>query len=543
MRHNIHIEHNFIRFPIQAHGIEREVHIFLNEKEIYRFMASLFMGQKAEDCDFYAELPVQHLKGQRIEVVIEASEDADGLRGNLVQADELLKREEGKYPYLHFAPVSGWLNDPCGLCWYKGEYHLFFQHNMFDLKWNNIGWGHAVSRDLLHWEQLEEALMPDEQGAVFTGSAIINSGEGRPGMSGCPEDALLLFYTCAGGRTEWSEGLQFTQKAACSTDGRSFVRMEETLIPHIVFENRDPKVYWNEAASSYYLVLFLDEHEYGIFVSEDMKDWELTQKLTIEESWECPDLRQIPVYGTDEKKWMFWTPDGYYLVGEFDGKKFTPGQEIRRIYGFDHEREVAYAAQSFWGTEGRVVQIPWLRTGEKERLYLGIMGLPRELALRKKDGEWILSASPVQEVYAQERRLWEMSAGDGPEEACAQEKCLWGTSSVGGCGQERICEESFGWKEDGAALLQMKNPDGHSFEVDFCGVRIDWMQEERQLQIGDMAPVSCEGLRDMTLIADKGILEIGCNQDSVLYYVEIELEFCKKVRIRGHVDAALGIIR
>ena len=123
--------------------------------------------------------------------------DGEWLPKGILQSDELSVKRGEVYPQLHFAPVSGWLNDPNGLCYYKGEYHLFFQHNMFDVEWDNMSWGHAVSKDLLHWTQLNEALLPDGEGTMYSGSAIINFR----GEDLCPKDAMVLFYTCAGGQS------------------------------------------------------------------------------------------------------------------------------------------------------------------------------------------------------------------------------------------------------------------------------------------------------------------------------------------------------
>ncbi len=509
MRYCLEVQKDYLLFPIMPHSREREVMIYLDGRKIYHFYAALLVEKREGEDSLYGELPVRELKGKEIEIEISPLKDTEKI--SLCQSDVLQKREETYYPWLHFAPQAGHMNDPNGLCYYRGEYHLFFQHNMFDIKWNNISWGHAVSRDLLHWEQVEEALLPDENGEVYSGCAIENI-DGR--MPDCPEGALLLFYTCAGGKMGWSDELKFTQRVAWSLDGRSFTKLDRPGIPHIAGENRDPKVDWNAESESYYMVLFLDGHEYGIFWSEDMKKWELTQRLTIEESWECPDLVRVPVHGKDHKKWMFWTPDGYYLIGEFDGRQFTPVQETKKIYGNIQKERKSYAAQTFWGVEDRVVQIPWLTVGE-QGCYSGMMGLPRELELLEKEEGLVLAEHLVREFYRNEKRLW----------------------------NEKIDGETrFTWAEKGVALLQIINESGGSFSMEFAGITVTWEEETGVLRIGQLSPSILSKLEDMTLIADKGILEAGCNGDTVCYFTELEQDFPQRAVIEGNVQVSLGIV-
>lgn len=159
------------------------------------------------------------------------------------------------------------------------------------------------------------------------------------------------------------------------------------------------------------MVLFLDGHEFGIFVSDNMKDWRQTQSLVIPEAWECPDLVRLRVQSTGEEKWLFWTPDGFYLVGEFDGMQFTATQPGRRFYG----SEKVYAAQTVANLDGRVLQIPFLR-GHTQPYYnhRGLMGAPREMQLQKDGGEYVLS-EPLCRGAGSSRRipLWRRDGSEG----------------------------------------------------------------------------------------------------------------------------------
>lgn len=510
MRYCLRVEQDFLLFPILPHSKEREVLIFLNGNKIYHFHAALWTKAAQTEEILYGELPVKTLRGETIEIEIRPLDDTETV--SLRQSDSLQQRKEEYYPYLHFTPKLGHMNDPNGLCFYKGEYHLFFQHNLFDIKWNNIGWGHAVSHDLLHWRQVEEALMPDEDGEAYSGCAVENT-DGR--MPDCPAGALLLFYTCAGGKMGWSDEASFTQKVAWSLDGRTFTKLDRPVIPHIVGENRDPKVDWNEESGSYYMALFLDGHEYGVFRSGNMREWELTQRLTIEESWECPDLVRVPVRGQEQKKWMFWTPDGYYLVGEFDGRQFLAVQETKKIYGNIREERKSYAAQTFWGLPDRAVQIPWLTVGESAGRYSGMMGLPRELELIRKEEGYVLAAHLVREFYDGETRLWD---------------------------KEITGESRFTWTEKGVVMLQVRNRENDSFVIEFAGATVAWEKESGTLKIGGLSPASHDKMEDMVLTADKGILEIGCNGDTICYFTELEEDFPREVVIKGRLQALVGVV-
>ena len=329
MNQRVLIEKNYLRIPIRKDAVEKNVWLYQELTAVLQFQAGLFVDYGSGAPDFYAELPVERWKGSVLTLVHEEDRPVPFL-----QSDELLPNTEPFQPWIHFAPKSGWMNDVCGACWYQGSYHLYFQHNPFGVQWNNMSWGHAVSSDLLHWQQLEEALLPEADGPAFTGSAILHEGE----LPEVPEDALVVYYTCAGNRSVWSRGKKMCQKIAWSEDGTRFQTLGE-ILPNQIFENRDPKVY-RFGQKHWFMVLFLDGHEFGIFVSDNMKDWRQTQSLVIPEAWECPDLVRLRVQSTGEEKWLFWTPDGFYLVGEFDGMQFTATQPGRRFYG----SEKVYAA-------------------------------------------------------------------------------------------------------------------------------------------------------------------------------------------------------
>lgn len=514
-------EKNFLRIPVKTDGIACDIFIYRGDEKIIQFTTKLMQADDMGECEFYAELPVREFKGEVLSIECTPLEDGKCPKCEIVQSDELLEMVRENRPYIHFTPKSGHFNDPNGLCKYKDEYHLFFQHNIFDIEWADISWGHAVSKDLLHWEQVEEALMPDKDGGMFSGSAIADSyrvgGLAEVKSAGYEEEPLLLFYTHAGNRTKWSEGKRFDQRIAWSVDGRTFHKIEKPIIPYIVYENRDPKVYWHEETKSYFMTLFLDEHEYAIFVSKDLKNWEMTQQFHIDESEECPDLVELSTED-GEKKWVFWTPRGYYFVGSFDGRIFTREQEVKCIYG-DHEKGVrAYAAQTFWGTEDRTVQIPWLTVQNKDYGYRGMMGLPRELKLKKEGGLYVMQSPLVREVFEQETPIWM------------------------GCVTEDKQKEAR-WTEDGAVLLRVKVNENHPFEMEIAETVLKWVPDTNTLFINDKEAVIPGELEDLTVVIDREMLELSCNQDTINYFKEVPVSVKKEFTAKGNLEVLLGMVK
>lgn len=497
------IRENYIKVPVKKAGKDQTISFFADGEKVMQFLIPLSPDTKENPCDYYAYVPVEKWKGKELQAV---SETGERVEGHWQQTMECEKKNPAYTA--HFAPVSGWLNDPCGLCYYKGNYHLFFQHNMFDTRWENMTWGHAISKDLIHWEQLGEALLIDEEGAAFTGCAIENTR----GLLDCPKDAMLFFYTRAGEGHDWKKGLKFTQKVAWTVDGIHFEERKEPVIPYMVDENRDPKVYWMEETQEYYMVMFMEKHEYAILVSKDLEHWEMTQKINIPESWECPNLFPLPLeHG--EKKWVFWTPDGYYLVGSFDGRIFTREQEIRRIYG----SWLPYAAQTFSGTAGRTIQIPWMRMENKGRNYRSIMGAPRELELlQEEDGSVVLAGHLTEEFFEARKTVFQGSITE---------------------------KEEYHWTDAGAVLLQVGCKEQEHIKIEIAGLTIVWDGEKKEIQVPGTEPVKLKKLDDMTILLDGDLAEVGCNWDTTCLSYEIADTGEKKVIFEGKMDVTLGIVK
>lgn len=397
------------------------------------------------------------------------------LTGNFIEeffaavklSDEMPKSAD-LHPAIHFAARNGWINDPNGLIFDGGIYHMYFQFNPVDTVWENMSWGHAISRDLLHWDQLDDVMYPDADGTVFSGSAIKNSG----GCLSLPADALLFFYTCAGGTNPWSDGKTFTQKIAYSLDGgNTFTRIDRPALECIARENRDPKVYRYDSRSLYYMVLYLEKDDFAILNSTDLQSFTVTQHIHMEGSGECPDLRRLSCDDVEER-WIFIQADGQYYVGDFDGSRFEVKSDLQSAY----LSTLPYAAQTVNGPDDRVILIPWLRTRNALCSYTGMMGLPRELSLVRQNGNYRLCLRPVREYFDARRTVsganYLFSQNRALEIALHLNKAMSATVTVG---QLSVCYD----KNQG--LLRI-NEEDFPFE---------------------------KGLDRINILIDKGILEIS----------------------------------
>jgi fructan beta-fructosidase len=306
-------------------------------------------------------------------------------------AGERLYQERYR-PQLHFTARKNWLNDPNGLVYYQGEYHLFFQHNPTGLAWGNMTWGHAVSPDLLHWRQLDNALAPDRLGTIFSGSAVVDWNNSADFQTGC-EKVLVCIYTSA--------GKPFTQSIAFSNDrGRTWKKYEQNpILSHIAGENRDPKVFWYEPTKQWIMALYLEGEHYGLFTSPNLKEWTKLTDVPSPGGSECPDLFELPVEGqANAKRWVFWAGNGNYLLGRFDGKIFTKESgPYPSEWGANF-----YAAQTYSDiprADGRRIQIAWMRGGQYPDMpFNQQMSFPCELTLRQCAEGLRLCRNPVREI-------------------------------------------------------------------------------------------------------------------------------------------------
>ena len=299
-------------------------------------------------------------------------------------------------PQYHFTARENWINDPNGLVYHDGAWHLFFQHNIEAPTWGKMWWGHAVSDDLIHWRQVEHALYPDEFGTMFSGSAVID----HDNTAGFGAGAMLLFYTAAGSHAEPRR--PFTQCLAVSLDGKQFTKYEENpIVDWIEADNRDPKVIWHEASQRWVMALYLDDNRYCLLNSPDAKEWTRIQDLTFEGDRECPDFFPLQDESGTER-WIFHGANGIYAVGRFDGQTFTAETDLQK---FDHGRN-SYASQTWSNTpDGRCIQISWMAGGKyPEMPFNQQLSIPVELSLAGEGKDVTLLRYPIEEVESLRRR-------------------------------------------------------------------------------------------------------------------------------------------
>jgi len=327
----------------------------------------------------------------------------------IVDAEDLYK--EKLRPQFHFSARRGWINDPNGLVYHDGEYHLFYQANPFG--WDhsrndyNKTWGHAVSNDLLHWEELPASIHPDHLGSIYSGSAVIDHLN-TTGFQTGKEPPMVAIYTSAGTRNRWSLGKEFTQSIAFSNDrGRSFTPYEGNPVQeNLGYINRDPKAFWYKPSEEWVIVLYLDHGAFAFFTTKDLISWERQSTLEIGELGvdeiaafeDCPELFELAVDGDPENtRWVLYAGSGNYVVGEFDGKKFTPESELIR---YNHG-DCFYASQTFNnvpGEDGRRIQMAWGTVDFPEMPFNQMMTFPVELTLKTTENGIRMFTNPVGEI-------------------------------------------------------------------------------------------------------------------------------------------------
>jgi sucrose-6-phosphate hydrolase SacC (GH32 family) len=302
-------------------------------------------------------------------------------------------------PQFHFTAEKNWLNDPNGMVYYQGEYHLFFQHNPYGTDWGNMTWGHAISSDMVHWKQLPHALYPDEMGTIFSGSTVVD-WHNTAGFQQGDEPPLVAAYTYAGEYVH--PALPYTQNLAYSHDrGRTWQKYgENPVVPNLSGANdRDPKLLWHEPTKQWVMVLYIDQPlSLAFLTSQDLKTWTPTG-CSIPGMRECPDLFELPIDGDpNNTRWVLLEADGHYMLGDFDGKAFTP--EIGKLL-LDYGNNF-YGTQTFNDMpvhDHRRIQMVWMDSGQ----YPGMpfnqqMTFPCELSLRTLAGGLRVCRQPIKEL-------------------------------------------------------------------------------------------------------------------------------------------------
>ena len=319
------------------------------------------------------------------------------------------KNVEKHRPLYHHTPQYGWMNDPNGMFYKDGVWHLCYQYNPYGSQWENLSWGHSTSTDLINWKAEPTALEPDALGMMFSGCCVVDKNN----TAGFGKDAIIALYTTAGARQ--------TQSLAYSTDGgKTFTKYADNpIITSNVPDFRDPHVFWNEEAGFWNMILAAGQ-QMSIYSSKDLKEWKHESDFGAEYGnhggvWECPDLMKMNVKGTNKDKWMLIcniNPGGpfggsatQYFIGQFDGHKFTcedePSETKWMDYGKDH-----YATITFDNApEGRHVGIAWMSNWQyanqvPTKQYRSANSIVRDFGLFEYKGETYCSITPAKEMLA-----------------------------------------------------------------------------------------------------------------------------------------------
>jgi sucrose-6-phosphate hydrolase SacC (GH32 family) len=383
--------------------------------------------------DFWTFIDIGFLHGQRVIIEVDMLANGSRVLERFQVSDEIkgtwpVYGEPGR-PAFHFTPRRGWINDPNGLVYYGGEYHLFFQHNPYGWNWAAMHWGHAVSRDLIHWQEVEEALFPDELGTMCSGTAVVDHGN-TSGLGEEGRDPLVVFYTAM------KVDEAFVQGMAYSLDGKTFKKYPgNPVVSQIRWSNRDPKVFWHAASSRWVMALYVpgepDPHsgddtdrpffryEIHFLSSDNLRTWSKAGVFPggfgndfcgIDRFlYECPDMYLLPVDNEPTlKRWVLTAANGGYTLGEFDGKMFFANPDVH----FPGRSEVFSAGQVFNNEpSGRWIQLGFLRAPTPGMPFNQCLSVPLELSLRSARGGVRLCASPVEELKALRSETITFSAG------------------------------------------------------------------------------------------------------------------------------------
>ncbi len=410
----------YLILPVQESNDEATVNVLVDGKTDKTLSVRLAKSK----VDYTVPLKIEDYKGKKVLLnvvtsqsrssVREAKEDACWQNISVSDTFDTSNREKFR-PAYHHTPLYGWMNDPNGMFYKDGEWHLCYQWNPYGSKWQNLSWGHSVSRDLIHWEHRPDAVIePDGLGMIFSGSSAVD----RSGSAGFGKDAVVAMYTSAAAS-------QIQSLAWSDDNGETFTKYDGNPVLTLDSEARDPNMFWDAERNVWILVLaHALDHEMLIFSSPDMKDWTLESSFgrglgAQDGVWECPDLFELPVNGESGKKWVLLcnlNPGGpfggsatQYFIGDFDGKTFTSDtDDSGKVptkwldYGKDH-----YATVSFSDApDGRRTVIGWMSNWQyapevPTMQFRSANTLPREMGIfRAPDGQLYVSSTPSPEVDA-----------------------------------------------------------------------------------------------------------------------------------------------
>jgi fructan beta-fructosidase len=435
-RRDLHIDQQFLLFPVNNQALARRVHLLKDGHVLRSFSASL--GLPAQ---WWAHLDVSEWGGQTLTLSMgpdrsalvepgkalgrgaSETDDAEIVAAIRTSAEiwspETLYKEPLRSLF-HFTARRGWINDPNGLLYHNGRYHLFFQHNPYGVRWGNIHWGHAVSTNLVHWIELPIALYPSgEADFPFSGSGVVDI-ENSSGFGKAGQPAMVVSFTGTGRGGECI--------AYSNDDGTTWREFEGN--PIIRHSGRDSKILWYPETRQWIMATYSERPDarlargkrqgIAFYTSSDLKNWR--ERSWIEGYYECPDLFALPVDGDDNRiKWVLTCAAGYYAIGQFDGSHFIPeSPRLPGPAGGDSNSggwlaapfPLFYAAQTFSNhPEGHQVQIAWGRVETADTPFSQLMSFPVRLSLRTTSEGIRLCREPVESIRLLRVQTYDLPAG------------------------------------------------------------------------------------------------------------------------------------
>lgn len=413
-------ESKYLLLPVQENAPEGKVNIVVNNE--LQLGQNINVRLAREKVDYYVPYDISAYAGQDISIDIQGMPSSSLCWKEIKLSDTFDSSNRETYrPVYHHTPVYGWMNDPNGMFYKDGVYHLYFQYNPYGSMWGNMTWGHSTSTDLTHWTYEGTAIVPDAWGAIFSGSCVVD----KDNTAGFGKGAVVAFYTSAKS-TPWGD-IQSQSMAYSLDNGKTFIKYEHNPILTLTERDfRDPKVFWYAPGKHWVMMLAVGQ-EMQIYSSGNLKEWKKESSFGAMQGahggvWECPDLVEVAVEGSKEKKWVLicnLNPGGpfggsaaQYFVGSFDGKKFvneSPTQTKWLDWGKDNYATVTWSN----APAGRCIALGWMSNWQYANnvpttQYRSANTLARDLTLYRVGGELYLKSKPSPEIKkarAEEKKI------------------------------------------------------------------------------------------------------------------------------------------
>lgn len=406
---SLDVTEDYLLLPIQDDAPEGKICVVKDNEQKGTLMNVRLARERV---DSYVPFALSAYKGQHISIEIQGVPETALCWKELKLSGSFdMANKESFRPVYHHTPAYGWMNDPNGMFYKDGVYHLYFQYNPYGSVWGNMHWGHSTSTDLIHWKFEGCAIVPDAWGAIFSGSCVVD----HENTAGFGKEAVVAFYTSAKS-TPWGD-IQMQSMAYSLDNGKTFTKYEgNPILTSSEKDFRDPKVFWYAPGKHWVMILAVGQHM-EIYSSVNLKEWKKESEFGAMQGahggvWECPDLVEIPVEGTREKKWVLicnLNPGGpfggsaaQYFVGSFDGKKFvneSPTQTKWMDWGKDNYATVTWNN----APDGRCIALGWMSNWQyannvPTRQYRSANTLARDLTLYREGQELYLKSTPSSEV-------------------------------------------------------------------------------------------------------------------------------------------------